>query len=128
MIRAVIFILPLALLAAGCERVNGEWRNEDVETLVAASSVEAPRKLVNPYLFQEPIAPHIAAAKAGVVITSERITRCRWQLAELAQSVIIEGAGGIITTWEGGRPHAGGRVIAAGDKRVHVQAMKLING
>jgi myo-inositol-1(or 4)-monophosphatase len=41
---------------------------------------------------------------------------------------IIEGAGGIITTWEGGRPHAGGRVIAAGDKRVHAQAMKLVNG
>jgi myo-inositol-1(or 4)-monophosphatase len=41
---------------------------------------------------------------------------------------IIEGAGGIITTWEGGRPHAGGRVIAAGDKRVHALAMKLVNG
>jgi myo-inositol-1(or 4)-monophosphatase len=41
---------------------------------------------------------------------------------------IIEGAGGIITAWEGGRPHAGGRVIAAGDKRVHAQAMKLVNG
>jgi histidinol-phosphatase len=41
---------------------------------------------------------------------------------------IIEGAGGIITTWEGGRPHVGGRVIAAGDKRVHALAMKLVNG
>jgi len=41
---------------------------------------------------------------------------------------IIEGAGGIITTWEGGRPHPGGRIIAAGDKRLHAQAMKLVNG
>ena len=39
---------------------------------------------------------------------------------------IIEGAGGVITTWEGGRPHDGGRVIAAGDKRVHAQAMALL--
>ncbi len=41
---------------------------------------------------------------------------------------IIEGAGGVITTWENGRPHAGGRIIAAGDRRVHAQAMALLNG
>ena len=35
---------------------------------------------------------------------------------------IIAGAGGVITTWEGGTPHAGGRIIAAGDKRVHAAA------
>ena len=40
---------------------------------------------------------------------------------------IIEGAGGIITTWENDRPHKGGRVVAAGDKRVHARAMKLLN-
>jgi myo-inositol-1(or 4)-monophosphatase len=41
---------------------------------------------------------------------------------------IIEGAGGVITTWEGGRPHSGGRVVVAGDRRVHAQAMELLNG
>jgi myo-inositol-1(or 4)-monophosphatase len=41
---------------------------------------------------------------------------------------IIEGAGGIITTWNNGKPHNGGRIIAAGDKRVHAQAMKVLNG
>ena len=41
---------------------------------------------------------------------------------------IIEGAGGIMTTWENGPPHKGGRIIAAGDKRVHAEAMKLLNG
>jgi myo-inositol-1(or 4)-monophosphatase len=39
---------------------------------------------------------------------------------------IIEGAGGVITSWENGRPHGGGRVIAAGDRRVHAQAMELL--
>src|SRR5262245_34147182 len=39
---------------------------------------------------------------------------------------IIAGAGGLITTWEGGAPHAGGRIIAAGDKRVHAAAMKML--
>jgi myo-inositol-1(or 4)-monophosphatase len=39
---------------------------------------------------------------------------------------IILGAGGVITTWEGGTPHAGGRIIAAGDKRVHAAAMEVL--
>ena len=39
---------------------------------------------------------------------------------------IIEGAGGVITTWENGRPHSGGRIIAAGDRRTHAAAMALL--
>jgi myo-inositol-1(or 4)-monophosphatase len=44
----------------------------------------------------------------------------------LALIPIIEGAGGIITTWENERPINGGRIIAAGDRRVHAQAMALL--
>ncbi|HEX4043463.1 MAG TPA: histidinol-phosphatase [Xanthobacteraceae bacterium] len=45
----------------------------------------------------------------------------------LALIPIIEGAGGVITTWDNGRPHNGGRIAAAGDKRVHAQALALLN-
>jgi len=41
---------------------------------------------------------------------------------------IITGAGGIVTTWDGGLATDGGRIIAAGDKRVHMQAMKILKG
>ena len=41
---------------------------------------------------------------------------------------IIEGAGGVITSWNGGSPAKGGAVIAAGDKRVHEAAMQLLAG
>jgi myo-inositol-1(or 4)-monophosphatase len=41
---------------------------------------------------------------------------------------IIAGAGGVVTTWEGGAPNAGGRIIAAGDKRVHAAAMAMLKG
>ena len=39
---------------------------------------------------------------------------------------IIEQAGGIITTWDGGRPEAGGSIIAAGSKAVHAEAMDML--
>jgi len=39
---------------------------------------------------------------------------------------IIEGAGGVITTWEGESGAKGGRIVAAGDERVHEAAMKLL--
>jgi myo-inositol-1(or 4)-monophosphatase len=41
---------------------------------------------------------------------------------------IVMGAGGIITTWDNGPPQHGGRIIAAGDKRVHAAAMKMLAG
>jgi myo-inositol-1(or 4)-monophosphatase len=39
---------------------------------------------------------------------------------------IVEGAGGVVTTWDGGDPAGGGRVLAAGDKRVHQEALELL--
>jgi myo-inositol-1(or 4)-monophosphatase len=41
---------------------------------------------------------------------------------------IVEGAGGVITSWEGGSPNQGGRIVAAGDKRVHAAALKVLKG
>src|SRR5262245_10865119 len=41
---------------------------------------------------------------------------------------IIAGAGGVITTWDGHAPNAGGRIIAAGDQRVHAAAMAMLKG
>ncbi len=41
---------------------------------------------------------------------------------------IIEGAGGIVTDWEGGPASAGGSVVAAGDRRVHEAALRHLAG
>jgi len=41
---------------------------------------------------------------------------------------IITGAGGIVTTWDNGPPEAGGRIIAAGDKRAHAAALEILRG
>jgi myo-inositol-1(or 4)-monophosphatase len=41
---------------------------------------------------------------------------------------IVHGAGGIVTSWEGGSAVSGGRVVAAGDTRVHAAALKILAG
>jgi myo-inositol-1(or 4)-monophosphatase len=40
---------------------------------------------------------------------------------------IIEGAGGIVTAWDGGSAANGGRIVAAGDRRVHAAAVELLS-
>jgi myo-inositol-1(or 4)-monophosphatase len=39
---------------------------------------------------------------------------------------IVEGAGGIVTSWDGGDPSKGGAIVAAGDKRTHEQALEVL--
>ena len=39
---------------------------------------------------------------------------------------IVAGAGGVVTTWDDAPAAAGGRIIAAGDKRVHQAAMAML--
>lgn len=41
---------------------------------------------------------------------------------------IVTGAGGVITTWDGKPAQQGGRIVAAGDPRVHAQALKVLAG
>ncbi len=41
---------------------------------------------------------------------------------------IITGAGGVVTTWENTPAQAGGRIVVAGDRRVHRAALEMLNG
>jgi myo-inositol-1(or 4)-monophosphatase len=50
----------------------------------------------------------------------------RWDVAALIP--VVQGAGGVITNWQGGSCEEGGQVLAAGDLRIHEQAMELLKG
>jgi myo-inositol-1(or 4)-monophosphatase len=39
---------------------------------------------------------------------------------------LIEGAGGIVTTWDGGAPDAGGRIVAAASPELHADALAVL--
>jgi dethiobiotin synthetase len=89
-------VVGMKPIAAGCELVNGEWVNDDVLKLEAASNVKAPRELINPYSFKEAIAPHIAAELAGETIQIKVIKNAYEKLQKMADIVVIEGAGGFL--------------------------------
>jgi dethiobiotin synthetase len=70
--------------------------NEDVVALAAAGNVAAPLRDRNPYAFAEPIAPHLAAGSAGVAIDVSRVESAYARLAECAEAIVVEGAGGVL--------------------------------
>ena len=81
-------------VAAGFEpntNVNG-----DVVALLEAGNVEAPARFRNPYAFAEPVAPHLAAAAAGVTIEMSRIVDAAEMLRRTADALVVEGAGGAL--------------------------------
>ena len=88
----------LGLTAAGIKPVaagtDAAGRNEDVERIRAASNVELPTDVINPYRFAPAIAPHLAAAEAGVSIDFARIAAACASARQWADLVIVEGVGG----------------------------------
>ncbi|MEK6208748.1 MAG: dethiobiotin synthase [Pseudomonadota bacterium] len=83
-------------VAAGCERIDGALVSEDVAALAAASNMNLPVDLINPYRFQPAIAPHLAAELAGETISLQRIRDAYVALAARADRVVVEGAGGFL--------------------------------
>jgi dethiobiotin synthetase len=81
-------------VASGSDRTPDGLRNEDALALMAASNVPASYAAVNPYCFEPPISPHIAAAEAGVPIELPFIRSHFETLARAADWIVVEGAGG----------------------------------
>ncbi|MDD2832681.1 MAG: dethiobiotin synthase [Methylotenera sp.] len=84
-------------IASGCEQdAHGTLMNEDVLALSAVSNVQAPLDLINSYRFAPAIAPHLAAEQVSVIMEGDIILQAYQKLANLADVVIVEGAGGFL--------------------------------
>jgi len=81
-------------VASGCERTPAGLRNADAELLIEHSAGAPAYVNVNPYAFADPIAPHLAAADAGVAIELSRIDAAFAALSTDAQFIVVEGVGG----------------------------------
>jgi dethiobiotin synthetase len=93
-------------VACGCESTPAGLRNDDARALQAESSANWPYATINPFAYAPAIAPHVAAADAGIPIDFDTI-RARYEtLARVSDRVVVEGAGGWLV------PLAGRRTIA----------------
>jgi dethiobiotin synthetase len=92
--RAGLRMAGMKPVASGCERTPHGLRNDDAQRLMACASVSAEYALVNPYAFEPPVAPHLAARQAGTLIDPGRILSSFRQLAGGADRVVVEGVGG----------------------------------
>lgn len=96
-VRAGHKTIGMKPVAAGCEiNAHGLLANADVTALCDASNVNAPAALINPYLFEPAIAPHIAAAQNQETITLSKIVTAYEALQKNAELLIVEGAGGFL--------------------------------
>jgi dethiobiotin synthetase len=72
--------------------------NEDVAAIAAESRTRAGSEPnlgdINPYCFDWPVSPHIAAQRAGIQIDLSRIEAAYERLAGCCDAVIVEGTGG----------------------------------
>jgi dethiobiotin synthetase len=81
-------------VASGCSDGGPGWRNEDALALQSASRPEPDYALVNPFALPSATAPQIAAAAAGVAVSSGPILAAFERLAKTADAVVVEGVGG----------------------------------
>ncbi len=112
--RTGVTAVAMKPVAAG---FDGHGHNEDVERLLAASSMQPARNLVNPYGFRAAIAPHIAAAEEGRRIDLPQIAAALATLLTMADVVLVEGVGGFCVPLGDTRRHRRPGVAArpAGD-------------
>ena len=81
-------------VASGAQRTPDGLRNADALALAASAGYEGPYEDLNPYCFEPPISPHIAAKEAGIEIDTSKIRHVYDTLAASADWVVVEGAGG----------------------------------
>jgi len=87
-------VVGLKPVASGAEQSRSGLRNADALALATESSVKLPYELTNPYCFEPAIAPHLAAAEAGVRLSPDDLVDWYGRATVGAELAVVEGAGG----------------------------------
>ena len=87
-------VVGMKPVASGCRRTAAGLVNDDALQLQACASFNLPYQFVNPYAFEDAVAPHLAAQGDGVHIDIPAISDACRQLTSEADRVVVEGIGG----------------------------------
>lgn len=83
-------------LASGSIVTTEGLRNQDALDLQRASSVKLPYDIINPFCYEPPVSPHLAASEVGEYLSAEKIIEgCQQGLQTETDILIVEGAGGL---------------------------------
>ena len=89
-------VVGMKPVAAGLVQTPDGWDSEDAIALRAASTVGVPPALDNPVRLPDPLSPHLAAERAGTRIDIPHLVACQRELAQHADAMVVEGAGGFL--------------------------------
>lgn len=131
----------------GGKGLASRWNGEEVRTRPCACLDDAILYVTSPKMFRQPgeaeafakvedavalpmyggdcyAYGQLAMGFADIIVEADLDTH-----DYLALIPVIEGAGGHITDWQGRAltPESDGRIVAAGDRRVHAEALKLLS-
>lgn len=85
-------VVGMKPVAAGCSNQDGQLKNEDALLIQENASFKIDYDLINPYAYELPVSPHIAGTTNPVKLAN--IVEHFTVLKELAEIVVVEGAGG----------------------------------
>ena len=74
---------------------NGEYINEDIETLQVASNLPRTQSIC-PFVLDTPAAPHIVAKANGIELNVNKLLKSFTSIQNENDFVVVEGAGGLI--------------------------------
>jgi myo-inositol-1(or 4)-monophosphatase len=124
---------------------TGPWGARPLRTRRAASLSEAALFTTSPHLFAPDEGEAYVRVERAVRMARYGIDCYAYAMVAAGQADIvveaglqsydivaliplIEGAGGRVTSWDGGSAAGGGRVCATGDARIHEQALAILAG
>ena len=84
---------------AGMHTIDGNWINDDIETLLMVSQQAMPELSASdicPYFLKDAAAPHLVAEKEGIKLEMDVMIRQYRSLQEKSDTLVVEGAGGFL--------------------------------
>jgi dethiobiotin synthetase len=84
---------------SGCSVRDGKLVPLDALFLRRCAGRLEPESKIALYCFDEPVAPGVAAAHAGVKVDDEKILHALEDMSNTSDSVIVEGAGGLMVPY-----------------------------
>lgn len=83
-------------VATGCPRRREGLVSEDAEILAHFSDARFPLDVICPQCYAEPLAPAVAARRAGKPLDWDAIDRSLAQMTAQSDAIVVEGVGGLM--------------------------------